>query len=107
MSPSNTLLGSATLTQIDSLPMAYYLENGVIHGLQRVHPRHIDDLFLGPWGEFSFKYAGMTLKKGDGHLGRTKHRTVLVSTRLLTDREKIELAKQLLNEDPQHIYLKR
>jgi len=95
MSPSATLLGSATLSQIDGLPMAYYLENGVIHGLQRVHPRHLEDLFLGPWSEFGFKYAGMTLIKGDGQYGRTKHRTVLVSQRLLTDREKIELAKQL------------
>lgn len=92
---STTLLGSAALEEIDQLPMAYYLENGVIHGLQRVHKRHIDDLFVGPWGEFSFKYAGISLKKGDGQYGKTKHRTVLVSDRLLTDREKIELAKQL------------
>lgn len=90
-----TLLGSATMSKLDELPMAYYLENGIVHGLQRVHPRHVDDLFMGPWGEFSFKYGSITLKKGDGHLGKVKHRTVLVSDRLLTDREKIELAKQL------------
>ena len=94
-----SLLGSASVTMTEGLPMAYYLDNlGIIRGLQRVHPRHIDDLFMGPWGEFSFKYAGMTLKKGDGQYGNTKHRTIIVSTRLLTDREKLELAKQLLGE---------
>ena len=98
MSPSNTLLGTATLSRLDELPMAYFFEHGVIHGLQRVHPNHIDDLFLGNWSEFSFKYGQMTMKKGDGQYGRTKHRMVLVSTRLLTDREKVELAKQLLGE---------
>jgi len=82
----------------EGLDMAYYLKNGVIHGLQRVHDKHIDDLFMGFWAEFSFKYAGMTMKKGDGQYGKTKHHTVVVSPRLLTDREKVELAKQLLGE---------
>ncbi|NOQ49886.1 MAG: hypothetical protein GQ553_04415 [Nitrosomonadaceae bacterium] len=94
-----TLLGSASLSMAEGLPMAYYLDRlGIVRGLQRVHPRHIDDLFIGPWGEFSFKFARMTLKKGDGQYGKTKHRVVVVSTRLLTDREKLELAKQLLGE---------
>ncbi len=94
-----TLLGSASLSMAEGLPMAYYLDIlGIIRGLQRVHERHIDDLFVGPWSEFSFKYAGMTVKKGDGQYGKTKHRTIIVSTRLLTDREKLELAKQLLGE---------
>lgn len=93
-----TLLGSASLSMAEGLPMAYYLEHGVIHGLQRVHEKHIDDLFMGPWSEFSFKFAAMTLKKGDGQFGNTKHRTIIVASRLLTDREKLELAKQLLGE---------
>lgn len=94
----STLVGTDTIDIVDSLPMAYTYKDGIVKGLQRVHPAKIDAMFLDRWSEFSFKYAGMTMKKGDGQYGKTKHRTIVVSTRLLTDREKLELAKQLLGE---------
>lgn len=96
MAPRETLLGSATLNEYDTLPMSYSFKNGVVRGLQRVHPKKVDLMFLDRWSEFSFKYAHMTGKKGTCAFDKKK--TIVVFSRLLTDREKLELAKQLLGE---------
>lgn len=88
-----TLVGTDTIDIVDGLPMAYTFQNGIVKGLQRVHLDKVDAMFYDRWSEFSFKYAGITLKKGI--CAFDKARTVLISPQGLTDKEKIELARQL------------
>jgi hypothetical protein len=73
--------------------MAYTYKHGVIKGLQRVHPDKVDAMFQDNWAEFSFKEAGMTLRKGI--CAFDKQRILLISPKGLTDKEKLDLAKQL------------
>jgi len=93
---TSTTLGTETIRINDGLPMAYTFVDGVVRGLQRVHPDKIDDMFLDRWAEFSFKYGHKTLRKGTcAYDGK---RTIIISTKGLTDREKIELAKQMMSD---------
>jgi len=86
-------LGTDTLEIIDGMPMQYGFDGSIVKGLQRVLESKVDSLFSGRWSEFSFKYAGITGKKGV--CAFDNERTTIVFKRTLSDREKIELAKQL------------
>ena len=88
-----TLVGTDTLQITDGLPMAYMFRDGMVKGLQRVHPAKVDAMFHDRWAEFSFKEAAITLKKGI--CAYDKERIILISPKGLTDKEKLELAKQL------------
>ena len=90
---STTLVGTDTIDIHDGLPMVYTYINGVVKGLQRVHPAKIDAMFYDRWSEFSFKAAQITLKKGI--CAFDKEKVIMISPKGLTDKEKIELAKQL------------
>ena len=97
MSPRDTtLVGWDTLEIVDGMPMQYAFDGCKVKGLQRVLKSRVDALFLDRWSEFSFKYAQITGKKGICAYDST--RTIVVFPRTLNDREKVELAKQLLGE---------
>jgi len=89
----STLVGTDTIDIVDSLPMAYTYVNGIVKGLQRVHPAKIDAMFLDRWSEFSFKAGQITLKKGI--CAFDKEKIIMISPKGLTDKEKLDLAKQL------------
>jgi hypothetical protein len=88
-----TLVGTDTININDGLPMAYMYRDGIVRGLQRVHPAKVDAMFHDCWAEFSFKEAGISLKKGI--CAYDKERVLLISPKGLTDKEKLDLAKQL------------
>ena len=93
MASSTTLVGTDTLQINDGLPMAYTYKDGVVKGLQRVHLDKVDAMFHDRWAEFSFKAGQVTLKKGI--CAFDKERIIMISPKGLSDKEKIELAKQL------------
>jgi len=86
-------LGTDTMEIVEGLPMAYTYKHGVVKGLQRVHLDKVDAMFHDRWAEFSFKEAGVSLKKGI--CAYDKERIILISPKGLTDKEKLDLAKQL------------
>lgn len=97
MSPNDTtLVGWDTLEIVDGMPMQYAFDGSIVKGLQRVLKSRVDALFHGRWSEFSFRYGQMVGKKGKCAFDAA--RTIVVFPRTLNDREKIELAKQLLGE---------
>jgi hypothetical protein len=93
---TSTLVGTDTLDMIEGMPMMYTWNGSVVKGLSRVLEARIDSLFLHGWAEFSFEYAGIIGKKGICAFDDS--RTIVVFFRTLNDREKLELAKQLLGE---------
>lgn len=86
-------LGTDTIEIVEGLPMAYTYKHGVVKGLQRVHLDKVDAMFHDRWAEFSFKAGQITLKKGI--CAYDKQRILLISPKGLTDKEKLDLAKQL------------